>query len=214
MRILVFGASGGTGREIVRQALIRGDLEVTAFVRDPTPVEPASRLRIVQGDVLDPDAVNEAMENQDAVLSALGGKSVANSDLLQHAIRNVIGAMQAHGVRRLIVLSAAGAADMNEALRHQGMGAKVMFRTVAATVLSGPMHDHAAQERIVRECDLEYTIVHAARLNDEPVIGRYRVEEDGLPAGATTISRASVAEFMLDQLDTNKYVRKAPYIGV
>ena len=213
MRILVFGASGGTGREIVRQALIRGDLEVTAFVRDPSVLEPASRLRIVQGDALDAAGVDDAVANQHAVLSALGGKHVANSDLLQHAIPNIITAMQTRGIRRLIVLSAAGAADMNEALRHQRMGAKVMFRTVAATVLSGPMHDHAAQERIIRDCDLDYTIVHAARLNDDPTIGRYRVEEDGLPAGATTISRASVAEFMLDQLDTSKYVRKAPYVG-
>ena len=214
MRILVFGASGGTGREIIRQALIRGDLEVTAFVRDPSSLEPASRLRFAAGDALDASAVHDAVANQNAVLSALGGKHVANSDLLQYAIRNIIAAMQSHGLRRLIVLSAAGAADMNEALRHQRIGAKVMFRTVAATVLSGPMHDHAAQERIVRDCDLDYTIVHAARLNDDQVIGRYRVEEDGLPAGATAISRASVAEFMLDQLDTNKYLRKAPYIGV
>jgi len=214
MRILVFGASGGTGREIVRQALIRGDLEVTAFVRDPASLEPASRLRILQGDVLDADAVAAATQNQDAVLSALGGKNSANADLLQHAIPNIIAGMQSNGVRRLIVLSAAGAADMNEALRHQRMFAKVMFRTVAATVLSGPMHDHAAQERIVRDCELDYTIVHSARFSDEPVVGRYRVEEDALPAGATTISRSSVAEFMLDQLDTKKYVRKAPYIGV
>ncbi len=213
MRILVFGASGGTGREIVRQALIRGDLEVTAFVRDSSALEPASRLRIFQGDALSEEAVREAIAGQDAVLSALGGRNIANAELLQQAIPNVIAAMNAHNVARLIVLGAAGAADMNEALQHQNVGTKVVFRTVAATVLSGPMHDHAAQERLVRESGLDYTIVHAARLNDDPAMGNYRVEEDGLPAGATTISRASVAEFMLDQLDTRKYVGKAPYIG-
>ncbi len=214
MRILVFGASGGTGREIVRQALIRGDLEVTAFVRDPNALEPASRLRIVEGDALDASAVATAMEHQHAVLSALGGRNSANADLLSRAIPHIIDAMVKEQVRRLVVLGAAGAADMNEALRHQTVSAKVVYRTVAATVLSGPMHDHAAQERLVRACDLDYTIVHAARLRDDVHSGNYRIEEDGLPAGATTISRADVAEFMLDQLDSDKYVRKAPYIGV
>ena len=213
MRILVFGASGGTGREIVSQALIRGDLEVTAFVRNPTALEPASRLRIVQGDALDPAAVTAAIEGQDAVLSALGGRNVANTDLLQRAVTHVIDGMRAHNVRRLIVLGAAGAADMNEALQHQNPGAKVMFRTVAATVLSGPMHDHAAQERIILASDLDYTLVHAARLTDDAEAGSYRVEDDGLPKGATSVPRRSVADFMLDQLDTPKYVRKAPYIG-
>ncbi len=213
MRILVLGASGGTGREIVRQALIRGDLEVTAFVRDPSSLEPASRLRVIQGDALSEEAVRDAVAGQEAVLSALGGRNTANADLLQTAISNVITAMRAHAINRLIVLGAAGAADMNEALQHQNVGTKVVFRTVAATVLSGPMHDHAAQERLIRDSDLDFTIVHAARLNDDSATGNYRVEEDGLPAGATVISRSSVAEFMLDQLDTRKYVRKAPYIG-
>jgi putative NADH-flavin reductase len=114
----------------------------------------------------------------------------------------------------LIVLGAAGAVDMNEALQHQNIRSKVIFRTVAATVLSGAMHDHAAAERVIRETDLDYTILHAPRLRDEPQTGNYRVEADGLPPGATTISRADVAEFMLDQLESTKYVRKGPYIGV
>ncbi len=213
-RILVFGATGGTGREIVRQALIRGDLEVTAFARNPLDVEPASRLRVVGGDALNADAVAAAMDGQNAVLSALGSRTAANATLLAHAIPAIVAAMNDRGIRRLIVLGAAGALDMNEALQHQNARTKVMYRTVAATVLSAAMHDHATQERLLRESDLDYTIVHAARLLDEPQTGNYRVESDGLPAGATTISRGDVAEFMLDQLDTSKHLRKAPYIGV
>ncbi|HEV7179446.1 MAG TPA: NAD(P)H-binding protein, partial [Candidatus Baltobacteraceae bacterium] len=92
MRILVFGASGGTGREIVRQALIRGDLEVTAFVRNPDGLEPASRLRVVRGNALDGDAVREAMRSQHAVLSALGGRDAAGADLLSRSIVNIVDA--------------------------------------------------------------------------------------------------------------------------
>src|ERR1700719_2009776 len=149
MRILVFRASGGTGREIVRQALIRGDLEVTAFVRDPQDIEPASRLHVMQGDALDAGAVRQAIEDQHAVLSALGSRNSSNAELLERAIVNVIDGMHAQQVRRLIVLSAAGADDLNEALRHQSVPAKLVYRTVAATVLSGPMHDHAAQIRVL-----------------------------------------------------------------
>jgi putative NADH-flavin reductase len=213
MRIVVFGANGGTGREIVKQSLIRG-LETTAFVRDASSLEPASRLTIVQGDALDADAVEQALEGCSAVLSVLGNRAQSPHDLLPRAITNVIAAMGSRRIRRLVVLCAAGAVDMNEALQHQSVGTKMMFRTMAATVMSQTLRDHAEYERVITASDLDYTIVHAARLLDEPQSGSYRVGEDGLPQGATSISRADVAEFMLDQLDTDKYVRKHPYVGV
>ena len=213
MRIVVFGASGGTGREIVKQSLIRG-FEATAFVRDPSTMEPASRLTIVSGDALDLEAVERAVVGHHAVLSVLGNRPQSAQDFLARAIGNIIAAMKTSNVRRLVVLAAAGALDMNETLQHQTVRTKMVFRTRAATLMSHTLREHAEYERVVVASDLDYTIVHAARLLDEAQTGRYRVEEDGLPQGATTISRADVAEFMLDQLDTDKYVRKRPYIGV
>lgn len=213
MRIVVFGASGGTGREIVEQALIRGD-DVTAFVRDASALEPASRLRVVVGDVLNAEVVREAIVGQNGVLSALGSRPHEGHDVLERGLANIIAAMSETGVRRIVIISTAGAANLDEALTHQSLAGKIVLRTMASTVLRGPIADGLAQERLLEASDLEYTIVRPPRLTDERRTGRYRVDEEGLPPGAVSISRGDVAEFMLMQLDSDKYIRKAPYIGM
>lgn len=213
MRIVIFGASGGTGSELVRQALIRGDLEVTAFVRDAGSLEPASRLRIVTGDALNDTDVAQAIAGQDAVLSALGG-DVTDRDLLQRCMSNIIAGMKQTRVERLIVLSAAGAVDGDAALAEQNVVTKTVMKAVNATLLKAPMQDHAAQDHLIVDSGLRYTIVNPPRLTDSEQTGHYRVDETALPAGATSISRADVAEFMLDQLDSPKFENKAVFIGV
>ena len=203
MRVLVFGASGATGMHIVEQGLIRGD-EITAFVRNPEGLEPSSRLHIVQGDVDDAAAVHAVMRGHHAVMVALSGAGIVN----------IIDAMREARVSRIVALSAAGAADMGEALAHQNFTGKLMMRTAASTVLRAVLADALALERALEESDLQYTIVRPARLSDGPRSGSYRVDEEALPHGSTTIARGDVAEFMLMQLDSDKYVRKAPYLGV
>lgn len=211
MRILVFGASGATGVHVVEQGLIRGD-DVTAFVRNGASIEPSSRLRIVVGDALDAAAVRAAMPGHDAVVCVLGSRHDPH-DLLGRAIENIIEAMRAASVTRIVALSAAGAADLGEALAHQNLASKLVMRTAASTVMRGTHADAIALERALEASELDYTIVRAARLTDAQRSGSYRVDEDALPPGSLTIPRGDVAEFILMQLDSPKYIRKRPYIA-
>src|SRR3989442_307237 len=110
MRILIFGATGGTGRELVTQALERG-YEVTAFVRTPSKLtlqDARPRLRLAQGDIQRPDTIHAATPGHDAVLSALGTRSLGRTTLLSIAAREIIRAMEAHAVRRILWESSLG----------------------------------------------------------------------------------------------------------
>ena len=102
MKIAVFGASGGTGREFVRQGLAQGH-EVTVFVRNPQSFTSADRLRVVVGDALNDKSVATAIAGQQAVLSALGARSLADETLLPESMKHILAAMKQQGIGRLIV---------------------------------------------------------------------------------------------------------------
>jgi putative NADH-flavin reductase len=210
MKVVIFGASGGTGRELVRQALEKGH-QVTAFVRDPARCPERERVRMVQGDVLDASDVAVAIAGQDAVLSALGSRTLGKSDLLARASANILNGMRAHGVRRLIVLGAAGA--LRSSLKYQGEGRKLFFWLISHTMLKEPLADSAAQQKLIEASDVDYTIVLPPRLLDTPASGKYRVLPDGLPRGSFQIARADVAGFMLKQLQDHSFVRATPYVA-
>ena len=112
MRILVVGATGATGRAIVAQALARGH-EVTALVRNPDRLEVRhEHLRVIQGNVLDPTAVDTAVAGQEAVVSALGHKRwMIPTRILSAGTGNILAAMQRHGVRRYIGMASLGVCD-------------------------------------------------------------------------------------------------------
>lgn len=210
MNIIVFGASGGTGREIVRQARARAH-QVTAYVRRADSLPSAAGVRIVEGDALAPAAVSAAIAGHDAVLSALGARHLGPSDLLERASSHIIAGMKAHGVRRLVVLGAAGA--LHDAGRHQGPLRRLFFEVVRRSLLRYGMQSSAEQERRVEASGLEYTVVHPPRLTNGPHTRHYRVDLEGLPAGSVEIARADVADFMLRVLEENTFVRVGPYIG-
>ncbi len=210
MRVLIFGASGGTGRELTTQALAAGH-SVTVFVRDPATAPEPDRVQVVQGDVLDAASVAASLAGQDAVLSALGARSLAKSDLLERAITNILAGMKAQGVRRLIVLGASGA--LHDPNRYQSLTRKMLFAVLKNTMLKYPMRDSAAQERLIEASDVEYTVVHPPRLLDTPFTGKYRVQVDGLPPNSGEIARADVADFMVKQLVDRTFVHGGPYIA-
>jgi putative NADH-flavin reductase len=208
LRILVFGATGPTGRELVSQALEQGH-DVTAFARRPDAV-PAQKgkLRVAQGDAMrEPDAIAEAVQGQDAVLSALGtGKVLFPNRLQERSLGNIVPAMERAGVRRLVVMSAFGVGDM---MRDASLVQRLMY----ATLLSAVFADKARGEASVRASALDWTIVYPTVLTSGPRTGRYRagerLEMQGLPA----ISRADVAHFMLGQLTDAPYLRRGVAIS-
>jgi uncharacterized protein YbjT (DUF2867 family) len=207
-RILVLGATGGTGREVVAQAVKRG-LAVTVFCREPGTFESGSgNLRVITGSVTsDAAALAAAMRGQDAVISTLGvGKSFKSGGLIATGAANIVRAMTGAGIRRLIFTSAFG---VGETYRD----APLLPRLFIGTLLKDVYRDKAAGETAIRAADLDWTIVYPTGLTDRPAAGKCRSGERLALHGVPTISRADVATFLLGQLDDANFVRKGVLIS-
>lgn len=207
MKILVLGATGGTGREVVSQALEQGH-SVTAFVRDRDrmPIK-SDRLRVAEGTVETKEALAAAVAGQDAVISALGvGKSLRSGGLIERSVPVLITAMGRHGVRRLLWMSAFGVGNTFRDL-------PILPRIFARTLLRDLYKDKAVGEEILRASDFDWTIVYPAGLTNKPKSGHYRVGEHIPLSGFPTISRADVADFMLKEARECAYVRKCVLIA-
>jgi putative NADH-flavin reductase len=200
-RILVVGATGGTGRELVKQALDAGH-HVTAFSRTATqlPLE-HQHLRKIDGALpQDAGALSNAMPGHDAVISALGrGQSFASHQLIEQCVPALLTAMRAHGVRRLIFISAIG---VGEAIRD----VPLLPALFARTLLRGIYADKVIGERMVRESGLDWTIAQPAGLTNGPRTGQYRTGERLDLARVPKISRADAADFLLRQVDDRSNV--------
>jgi putative NADH-flavin reductase len=204
MNVLVIGATGPTGREIVSQALAAGH-SVTALARDPARLGiENSSLRVVTGDVLDPSALPPAVEGQDAVVSALGsGFTLRHTTLVSDGTRNVIEAMKTAGVGRLVSISAFGVGD---SAGHSGF---VPDRIIFPTLLRQLYADKDRQEDEVRRSGLQWMIVRPARLTNKPATGQYRASTDMAAVKPKTIARADVAAFCVSQLDDDVNLGRA-----
>jgi len=202
-KILVLGATGGTGREVVAQGLGQGR-EITVLVRDRARLGAhADRVRVLIGSLPgDTAALAEAVRGQDAVVSALGvGKSFKSSGLMGATLPAVAAAMEANGVRRLIVTSASGVGDTLRDVPPLG-------RLFARTLLRDIFADKKAGEDRLRATALDWTIVHPTLLTDGQRTGHYRAGERLVLHGLPSIARADVADFLLSQLEDGTYSRR------
>lgn len=205
MNLLIFGATGGTGRELIRQALETGH-SITAFVRNPKKVGiQHHRLHLVQGNVLDAVAVEQAVKSHDAVISALGHKRwIVKTSILSEGTKNIIAAMQKHGVKRFICVTTLGIGDSRGKLGVYYTLFLVPF------LLYFYFKDKERQEQLIRESTLDWTIVRPGQLTNGSRRGVYR---HGPNVGSWVltlwISRADVADFILKQLTDTTYLRKA-----
>jgi putative NADH-flavin reductase len=205
MRLFILGASGGTGRELVDQALERQH-RVTALVRSPQKLAPPREgLTVVQGDPLRAEAIGAALAGHDAVLSALGPPGPGRTTVTSDGARATVAAMRAAGLRRLLIL---GVAVLFE-------DAGVLAALLRRTFLRNVAHDSAEMERIVRASELDWTIARPPRLTNGPRTARYGVADDHLPPGAggtATLSRADLANFLLDEVERQTHIRRV--IGI
>lgn len=202
MKVLVVGATGPTGRELLKQATAAGH-EVTALVRDASKLVDQADVRLVVGDVLEPSTLGPAVAGQEAVLSALGGNKAAPPDIRAQGTSNIIAAMEQHEVKRLVALSAFGAGD------SKGQGGLMYAKVIAPLFLKKILADQTAMEAAVRSSGLEWTLVRATRLNDKPAGGKPEVIFEG-GSMSSTVSRADTAAFMVGELADRTYVGKAP----
>ena len=119
--------------------------------------------------------------------------------------------MRSNGIRRIIILGASGA--LHDPMKYETFGRKIFFWIIKNTLLKNPMEDSGAQQKIVEASEMDYTIVHPPRLTMAPYIGKYRVEQDGLPNAGRELGRADLAEFMLSLLNDPASIRKGPYVA-
>ena len=195
MKLFVIGATGRTGREVIEQALARGD-HVTAFVRSPESITLRNeRLTVLKGNAIDEDQLSDAMQDHDAVLSTLGPREVFKpSSLLHDSALATTRAMRRSGVKRFVVLSAAA--------HFPGIPNRI-----ASFILRNHMRDSLAMEKIVQANGLDWTIARPPRLTQEQYT-TYRSREGAAPKMGFTLSRKAVATFMLDAIEQKKHFQK------
>lgn len=199
MRLTVFGATGGVGREVVRQALDAGH-EVTAVVRDPArlPVPAHERLRVaVVRDLTDESALMPVLTGQSAVISTLGSPSNKQARLAPvtgPAMRAVVAAMDKAGVSRLAAVSAA---PIGPEVPEDGVAARKIFLPLLRRALRDLYADLAVMEATIRESGTQWTVIRPPRLLNRPGTGRYRRVIGANVPGARVIARADVADALL-----------------
>jgi putative NADH-flavin reductase len=202
MKLLILGATGGIGLEIVRQAIDAGH-QVTALVRTPKRLkEFAGRMAAIQGDVLNSADLARALEGQDAVLSGFGAReprSKADADLLRRFAVALTRAMLQAKIRRAIVVSVAFLFT-DSIIPPTYLFGRLFFRDVVT--------DASGMEDIFRKSALDWTILRPPRLTDNPRTGKYRVREGHLPRFGFKISRADVAEFMISTIQNGATIGK------
>jgi putative NADH-flavin reductase len=205
MKILVLGATGATGQLIVRDAAASGH-HVVALVR----AKASSNLpgaEVIEGDVRDEGTLARALNGCDAVVSALGtGMGLREVDLLTVATRALVAAMTRAGVRRLICISALGVGDSRN---HGGF----VFDRLFQPLLLGPAYkDKERQEAAIRASSLDWVVVRPAMLTNGPPRGRIRATTDLAGVKGGKIARAEVAQFVVEQLTTDTWLRRTPVI--
>ncbi|MFB8269076.1 NAD(P)-dependent oxidoreductase [Streptomyces sp. NPDC055955] len=208
MRITVFGATGGIGREVVRQALASGH-QVTAVVRDPARfTETGTGLEVFRADVRDPEALRSAVAGRDAALSGLGARRRADAGIAAELTRSVLGAVEAEGVRRLLVVSAApvGPEPERSPLLDRAM------LGVINSLLKPVYDDLRAMEAELAASATDWTSVRPPKLTNKPLTGTYRTVVGGNPRSGRSISRADVAHAMLAMIDDAATVKQG--VGV
>jgi putative NADH-flavin reductase len=209
MRILLLGATGRTGREVLAQALERGH-EVAALVRSPEKIEGNDpRVTVGVGSVMDPVAVEVAMAGCEAVLSTLGNRAAGDlfgTSLMTDTVRALLPAMKRHGVERLVVLSAVG-------VGQSAAQAPALIRLGFRTALRAIAKDKARSEDEIRASGLDWTIAYPPALTSGPLTKSYRAGEDLRLEGMAKVSRADVAHFMLEVLQDPAFSKKNAVIS-
>ncbi|MGW0730941.1 NAD(P)-dependent oxidoreductase [Streptomyces sp. NPDC002851] len=209
MDLTVFGATGGIGQEVVRQALRAGH-RVTAVVRDPSRLSVTGEgLRVVRADLTrDAEALREAVAGRDAVLSGLGARNLkdARAGVAATLTRPVLRALEESGTRRFVAVTAGplAAEPPDQAFLHR----RVMFPLVSR-VLRAVYADLRVLEDEVRRSGTDWTIMRPPKLLNRPVTGTYRTALNVNLPGGSTIGRADVAHAMLAVLDDPATVRQA-----
>ena len=196
MKLIVFGATGGTGKEVVKQALAEGH-EVTAFVRSPSKLIDANPLlTIVQGDALNAKEVERALIGHEAVISCLGSDGLKETTVLTDMTKNILTGMNTHHIERIAYVASAGIHKEIPGL--QGKIAQFILRNV--------LKDHRNAVEEIKKHHVCYTIARPMQLTTQPLSKTYRQDADSIPVKGRKIGRADVAHFLLQSVVQGKHM--------
>ena len=208
MHVLVIGASKGVGLETVKAALEAGH-RVRAFARSAERIDFSHpNLEKRRGDALNSEDVDRALDGVDAVIQALGvpGKDLmAPVTLFSKATRVLVPAMERRGVKRLVAVTGFGAGDSRDAV---SLLQRVPFRLF----LGRAYDDKGVQERLIKESGLDWTIVRPGILLPGPASGRAKALAEPSQWRNGVVSRADVADFLVKQIASTEYLRRAPVL--
>jgi putative NADH-flavin reductase len=216
MKLTIFAATGGIGRQIVEQAVAAGH-DVTAVARNPRNLPAGARVVTADLATAAPAALESAIDGADAVLSGLGRRTAADAGIACRGTRAIAQAMKATGVRRIVVVSAAPISTVpspgrpNPPRRDPGDGLLMrnLFTPLIKVVLREHYADLALMEDALRDSGLDWTVVRPPRLTDKALTGAYRTAYGRNLRRGVFISRADVAHLMLHVLDQPATVRQA-----
>jgi len=220
MKLTIFAATGGIGRQLLEQAIAAGH-DVTAVVRSPEKLS-GGAVRVVHADLAAPEpaALESAVNGSDAVLSGLGPRSNADAGIAARGTAAIVAAMQASHVRRIVVVSAAPVGTVPSPGRPRpprhdpgdGFFMRHLFSHVAGALFGKVYTDLAQMEDVLRDSGLDWTVVRPPRLSSKPGTGRYRTAYGQNGRGGWIVPRADVAQLMLRAVGQPETIKQV--IGV
>ncbi len=210
MNIIVFGATGGTGRAVVEKLLAQGH-RVTAFVRDPSKLAARPGLAVVQGDAMSADDVARALPGHDAVVISLGSRDLSPAlmlgakrttpaDVCEAGTRNIIAALGPNSRVRVIAVTAFGVGDTRGKMSFT-------FKLIANLLLRESMADKERQEAVLKATSLDYVLVQPVGLTDAPAVGDWVASTSG-ETRKMRISRKDVGAFIVGEIDAPRFHRQ------
>jgi putative NADH-flavin reductase len=205
MKLAVFGASGGTGKHVVRQALSRG-YDVVAVVRRPDALALTDeRLSVRRGDALDPDSIARAIEGSETVISALGSPAGRTPTTIYSAgISNIVAALPAAGASRLVAISAAPAGPRSEV----GAFERLVAYPLLEVFFGASYDDMRRMEGVLSNSGVGWTVFRPPKLTDREAKGNYRTSATGALPHAYAITRGDLATAILDSITDASLVRR------
>ncbi len=208
MKVIIFGATGRTGKELVEQALEKG-YQVTAFARNPKKVVlEHDNLKVIQGDVLKLQDVEQAIGGHDAVLCSIGLPSIMDrSELRRKGTKNIVLGMKLNSVKRLVCQSSLGVGDSYQFLpmRYRYFIAPLFMRRAFS--------DHLNQEQEIKQSQLDWSIIRPGALTDGEATSSYYIScEKVEEAKEIKVSRSDTAQCMIKELEEKRFLHQTPHV--
>ncbi|RIV21578.1 NAD-dependent epimerase/dehydratase family protein [Fibrisoma montanum] len=210
MRVFLFGATGPTG-QLLLQKLVEKKYDVTVLARRPEAVQPTrASVTVVPGDVMRPETFSKHLAGADIVISALGtGKSLAKTTLFSDGGRMILETMRQTGVQKLIAITSGGVQDDDPTILKSWF-----YRFIGRWLLRNLYDDmRRFEQQLDSTTDINWVCVRPTTLTNGPATGRYRVSVPYSPEGGSQISRADVADFIIQQILSDQYVRQKPILA-